>query len=41
LDIAKRGEKAVINSMWQSAISEDDHLLKLFTIEWPRVGPNG
>lgn len=41
LDIAKRGEKTVINDLWQHAISEDDHLLKMFTIEWPNVGPNG
>jgi hypothetical protein len=41
LDVAKRGEKAVINDLWQHAISDDDHLLKMFTIEWPNVGPNG
>ena len=41
LDVAKRGEKAVINNLWQHAISDDDHLLRMFTIEWPNVGPNG
>ena len=41
LDIAKRGEKTVLNDLWQHAISEDDHLLKMFTVEWPNVGPNG
>lgn len=41
LDVAKRGEKAVINDLWQHAISDDDHLLRMFTIEWPNVGPNG
>jgi len=41
LDVAKRGEKAVTNNLWQHAISDDDHLLKMFTIEWPNVGPNG
>ena len=41
LNIAKRGEKAVINDLWQHAISDDDHLLKMFTVEWPNVGPNG
>src|SRR5262249_1572144 len=41
LDVAKRGEKAVINNLWQHAISDDDHLLRMYTIEWPNVGPNG
>jgi hypothetical protein len=41
LDASKRGEKAVINDLWQHAISDDDHLLRMFTIEWPNVGPNG
>ena len=41
IDVAKRGEKAVINDLWQHAISDDDHLLRMFTIEWPEVGPNG
>jgi hypothetical protein len=41
LDVAKRGEKAVITNLWQHAISDDDHLLRMFTIEWPSVGPNG
>lgn len=41
LDVVKRGEKAVINDLWQHAISDDDHLLRMFTIEWPNVGPNG
>ncbi len=41
LDVAKRGEKAVVNDLWQNAISDDDHLLKMFTIEWPNVGPIG
>lgn len=41
LDVAKRGEKAVINDLWQHAITDDDHLLRMFTIEWPNVGPNG
>ncbi len=41
LDVAKRGEKAVANDLWQHAISDDDHLLRMFTIEWPNVGPNG
>ena len=41
LDVAKRGEKAVINDLWQHAVSDDDHLLRMFTIEWPNVGPNG
>jgi hypothetical protein len=41
LDVAKRGEKAVINDLWQHALSDDDHLLAMFTIEWPNVGPNG
>ncbi|MGO8985659.1 MAG: hypothetical protein ACLPHI_04145 [Terriglobales bacterium] len=40
LDVAKRGEKAVINSLWQNAVSSDQPL-KMFTIEWPNVGPNG
>ena len=38
---AKNGEKSVVNDLWQHAISDDDHLLKMFTIEWPNVGPNG
>ena len=41
LAIAKSGEKPVVNQLWQHAISDDDHLLKMFTIEWPNVGPNG
>jgi hypothetical protein len=41
LDVAKRSEKKVVNDLWQNAISEDDHLLKMFTVEWPNVGPNG
>jgi hypothetical protein len=41
LDVAKRGEKEVINNLWQHAISDDDHLLRMFTLEWPIVGPNG
>jgi hypothetical protein len=41
LDVAKREEKAVINDLWQHAIPDDDHLLRMFTIEWPNVGPNG
>ena len=41
LDVAKRGEKAVINNLWQHAIPDDDHLLRMYTIEWPTVGPNG
>ena len=41
LDVAKRGQKAVVNDLWQHAISDDDHLLKMFTVEWPNVGPNG
>lgn len=41
LDVAKRDEKTVINGLWQAAISDDDKLLKMFTIEWPNVGPNG
>jgi hypothetical protein len=41
LDVAKRGEKAVINDLWQHSLSDDDHLLAMFTIEWPNVGPNG
>jgi hypothetical protein len=41
LDVAKRGEKTVINDLWQHALSDDDHLLGMFTIEWPNVGPNG
>ena len=39
--VAKHGEKAAINDLWQRAISDDDHLLRMFTIEWPNVGPNG
>ncbi len=41
LAVAKNGESAVVNNLWQNVISEDDHLLKMFTIEWPNVGPNG
>jgi len=41
LDVAKRGEKAVINSLWQHAVSDEDHLLRMFTIGWPEVSPNG
>ena len=41
LAVAKHGPKAVINDLWQHAIPEDDHLLRMFTIEWPDVGPNG
>lgn len=41
IDVAKRGEKTVINDLWQHAIPDDDHLLRMFTIEWPNVGPNG
>jgi hypothetical protein len=41
LDVAKQGEKAVLNNLWQHAISDDDHLLRMFTISWPNVDPNG
>jgi hypothetical protein len=41
LAIAKNGEKKVINDLWQRAVSDADHLLRMFTIEWPDVGPNG
>jgi hypothetical protein len=41
LAIAKNGEKATINDLWQHSISDDDHLLKMFTIDWPNVDPNG
>jgi hypothetical protein len=41
LDVAKRGEKTVINNLWQHAIPDSDHLLRMYTIEWPNVGPNG
>jgi hypothetical protein len=41
LAIAKSGEKAVINALWQRAVTDEDHLLRMFTLEWPNVGPNG
>jgi hypothetical protein len=41
LAIAKQGEKAVINDLWKRAVSDNDHLLAMFTVEWPDVGPNG
>jgi len=41
LATAKHDPKTVINDLWQHAISDDDHLLRMFTIEWPNVGPNG
>jgi len=38
LDVAKRGEKAVINNLWQHVISDSDQLLKRYTLDWPTVG---
>jgi len=41
LAVAKRGEKAVINDLWKRAVSDEDKLLRMFTIGWPKVDPNG
>jgi len=41
LAIAKDKEQKVINQLWQKAVPDDDHLLRMFTVEWPNVGPNG
>lgn len=41
LAIAKSGEKSVVNALWQRAVTDEDHLLRMFTLEWPNVGPNG
>jgi hypothetical protein len=41
LAVARDGAKKVVNQLWQAAVADNDHLLKNFTVEWPKIGPNG
>lgn len=39
LAMAKFGEQKVLKQVWDSIIDDDDHLLRMFTPQWPDVSP--
>jgi hypothetical protein len=39
LAMAKFGPQLVLKDLWDKIISDDDHLLRMFTPQWPDVAP--